>query len=77
MTHGGHVGDKKEPDFTMRPRSQLPSIIPVMALEVGWSQTYSSLHANAVFLLKGGSLTANRYILVKYTIRRQGVQAVL
>lgn len=59
----------KEPDFFIRPED---FVLPTVAFESGWSETYPRLHSDMNLLLVGGNGAIKVVIIANWTRRSGG-----
>ncbi|KAI3212792.1 hypothetical protein CBS147311_365 [Penicillium roqueforti] len=73
----GYVGDEKEPDTYITPRGNPATGHPTVVMEVGFSQTYSSLVQAAKVWLEGVGPTVRKVILVKFFRCKSGIAGTI
>lgn len=73
----GYVGDEKEPDTYITPRGNPATGHPTVVMEVGFSQTYSSLVQAAKVWLEGVGPTVRKVILIKFFRCKSGIAGTI
>ncbi|KAJ5887782.1 hypothetical protein N7495_007823 [Penicillium taxi] len=74
MIQPPYRGSTKITDFAIEP-FQSPHQLPTISMEVGWSESYPNLVANARLLLEGGAPHTRKVILIDLEDTRAGVKA--